>query len=118
MDDGQTLQVPEHDTAMEAAIARYTVEEEPARETTHDVCDRFESLNFDKIMSNLWIIKWAKGMYMKADTADDEEKESIKSIVPHEAVAIPTFCCIPAAPSIHPFAPCRRAKRTVSQSLC
>ena len=68
-------------------MARYTVEEEPERDTTHDVCDRFESLNFDKIMSNLWVIKWAKGMHTKAHPEIDEEKDEVQSIVPHEAVA-------------------------------
>lgn len=73
-------------------MARYTVEEEPERDTTHDVCDRFESLNFDKIMSNLWVIKWAKGMHTKAET--DEEKDEDKSIVPHEAVAAWPPCLV------------------------
>ena len=90
---GQLLrQRAPHDATMEDAMARYTVEEEPERDTTHDVCDRFESLNFDKIMSNLWVIKWAKGMHTKAET--DEEKDEDKSIVPHEAVAAWPPCLV------------------------
>ena len=75
-------------------MARYTVEEEPERDTTHDVCDRFESLNFDKIMSNLWVIKWAKGMHTKAHPEIDEEKDEVQSIVPHEAVATRPPCLV------------------------
>jgi len=45
---------------LDEAVSRYTVSEEPELpeelKAIDDQCDRFESLNFDRIMSNLWVV--------------------------------------------------------------